>query len=70
MGDSYLNLDTKYLTPAHLSKLLGVSRKTVYGWVYTKRIPYFKICGRLVRFNPDEITKWLSKMKIEPTNKI
>ncbi|MFH1381235.1 MAG: helix-turn-helix domain-containing protein [Candidatus Omnitrophota bacterium] len=55
-------------SPQQLAKLLGISKKTVYDWIFTKKIPYYKV-GRLVRFNPDEICRWLQERKVEPYGK-
>ena len=33
-------------------------------WTSQKRIPYIKM-GRLVRFNMDEVNKWLERQRVE-----
>jgi len=55
---------TKLLSPQELSDVLSISIETVYAWTSQKRIPYIKM-GRLVRFNMDEVNKWLEKQRIE-----
>lgn len=46
-----------------LATLLSVKPKTLYDWVYRGIIPYYKIGKRLVRFDYDEIVKWLEHKK-------
>ena len=53
----------KLLSPQELSDVLSISIETVYAWTSQKRIPYIKM-GRLVRFNADEVNKWLERQKI------
>ncbi len=47
-----------------ISQQLGVSVNTVYSWVCQKKIPYVKL-GRLVRFDSQDISKWLTEKKVE-----
>jgi len=53
----------KLLSPQELSDVLNISIETVYAWTSQKRIPYIKM-GRLVRFNVDEVNKWLERQKV------
>jgi excisionase family DNA binding protein len=46
-----------------LSSLLSVKPKTIYDWVHKDYIPYIKLGRRLVRFDADEIRKWLENKK-------
>jgi len=55
---------TKLLSPQELSDVLSISIETVYAWTSQKRIPFIKM-GRLVRFNVDEVNKWLEKQRVE-----
>lgn len=48
-----------------LSELLGVKPKTIYDWVHKNQIPYYKM-GRLVRFDYQEVKKWLTEKYKEP----
>ena len=54
---------TKLLSPQELSEVLSISIETVYAWTSQKRIPYIKM-GRLVRFNADEVNRWLERQKV------
>ena len=56
---------TKLLSPQELSDVLNISIETVYAWTSQKRIPYIKM-GRLVRFNVDEVNKWLERQRVSP----
>jgi len=55
----------KYLSPQELATMLGVSKLTVYGWTSRQQIPFYRI-GRLVRFRPEEVERWLTERKVEP----
>ena len=57
---------TKLLSPQELSTALNISIETVYAWTSQKRIPYIKM-GRLVRFNVDEVNKWLERQRVTPS---
>ena len=54
----------KLLSPQELSAALSISIETVYAWTSQKRIPYIKM-GRLVRFNADEVNKWLERQRVK-----
>lgn len=43
-----------------LSEYLGVSKNTVYSWVYHDKIPYSKV-GRLLRFDLSKIDLWIDE---------
>ncbi|UCC12778.1 MAG: helix-turn-helix domain-containing protein [candidate division WOR-3 bacterium] len=48
----------KLLNISELSKKLNVKKKTIYDWIHKGSIPQIKL-GRLVRFDSDEIDKWI-----------
>ena len=50
-----------------LSESTGLSVFTLYSWINQKRIPYVKV-GRLVRFDPKKIEKWIEAKTIEEKN--
>lgn len=54
---------TRLIDVQTLATLLSVKEKTLYDWVYRGLIPYYKIGKRLVRFDYDEIIKWLEDKK-------
>src|SRR5688572_5888694 len=43
---------------------LQVSRSTIYGWIATKKIPFLRVGGRIVRFDPDVLASWLDEAKV------
>jgi excisionase family DNA binding protein len=43
-----------------LSKQLGIKLGTLYSWVSRNQIPHIRISGKLVRFNPVAIDRWLA----------
>lgn len=54
----------RYISPTELAEYLGLSVQTVYGWIWAKRIPHFKM-GKLVKFDLQEIETWMKEKKIE-----
>ena len=52
----------RLLSIVQVSQQLGVSVKTLYGWVCLRQIPYVKM-GRLVKFDPRDISKWIETKK-------
>ena len=52
----------RLLSIGQLSQQLGISVKTLYGWVYLRQIPYVKM-GRLVKFDSRDIEKWIETKK-------
>jgi len=52
----------RLLSIGQLSQQLGISVKTLYGWVYLRQIPYVKM-GRLVKFDARDIEKWIEAKK-------
>lgn len=45
-----------------LSALLSVKPKTIYDWVHRRYVPFVKI-GRLVRFDENEIRRWIEERR-------
>ena len=48
---------------SEVSLWLGVSTKTVYGWIHTRQIPFVKV-GRLVKFQTNDISAWVEGKKV------
>jgi excisionase family DNA binding protein len=46
-----------------LAQRLGITVRHVRRLVAEKRVPYYKV-GRLVRFDPTEITDWLATRRV------
>ncbi len=47
------------------SEILGIKVSTLYAWIRKQRIPYVKV-GRLVKFDTDDIEKWITTQKVTP----
>lgn len=56
--ENNLSGKASFLTVIDLAEYLRVSPKTIRNWVLHKEIPYFKV-GRLVRFQQEEVMKWI-----------
>ncbi len=51
------------LTIDQLVERLGTSNRHIRRLIAERRIPYLKV-GKLVRFDPDEITRWLDDSRV------
>jgi len=51
-----------------LSALLSVKPKTIYDWVHKNSIPHVKL-GKLVRFDENEIKRWVENKRVSKTVK-
>lgn len=49
-----------------LSKELKVSKRKIFYWIEKRQIPFIKLDVRIIRFDPDEIKKHISKNTIKP----
>ncbi len=58
--------DDRLLKVDELAEMLGVSPKTVYGWVYQRAIPFVKPSRSTLRFRRGEIEAWLDQRSIAP----
>jgi excisionase family DNA binding protein len=54
-----------YLTPEELSKALKISRVWVYKLCDQGRIPFFRLAGKVIRFDAQEIKKWMEESRGE-----
>lgn len=52
----------KLVDISEFSEKLNIKKKTIYDWVHKGLIPYIKL-GRLVRFDPDDIDRWLKSKR-------
>ncbi|MBA4155638.1 helix-turn-helix domain-containing protein [Flavobacterium sp.] len=60
--DEFLNID-------ELSKLIGLTKPTIYGHVHRKTIPFIKK-GRMLRFSKLDILKWLQDGKSQSASNL
>lgn len=64
--------DPELVSVKTLSRLLDISEKTIWDWIYKSRrhatfdpMPYYKV-GGLVRFSLADIRAWLDRRKVRP----
>ena len=56
----------QYLSAKELSQYMGISIHTVYLWIQLKKIPYYKVNGKIVRFKLGEVEEWLKTQHVKP----
>ena len=49
----------KLLSVDQLASMLGVPKKTIYGWIYRGLIESVRIGPRLIRFDSEYIARWI-----------
>ena len=54
---------TELLTLSEVAALLQVSLKTVRRLVANRRLPHFRV-GRVLRFDPADVSRWLTARKV------
>ena len=59
---------SQYLTVEELCQLLKLKKSYIYDLTYRKKIPFIKI-GRHLRFDLEEIQKWIENNKVIPEEK-
>ena len=52
----------KLLDISQLSEIINIKKKTIYDWTHKGLIPYIKV-GRLLRFDLNDIERWLKSNK-------
>lgn len=57
----------RYLTPAQVADLLQVTRRTVYAWIKSGRLPAYK-AGNVVRIRCEDIEAFLKPIEREDPN--
>ena len=51
-----------WLTPDEAATYLGTSRATIYKWVGTNSIPFYRVPGSsLIRFKVADLDEWIQK---------
>ena len=58
-------MEKRFLSIKELAEYLGMPIKTIYGWIYRRKIPYTKM-GKLVKFDLRRIETWADKHTVEP----
>ncbi|MBU1868788.1 helix-turn-helix domain-containing protein [Patescibacteria group bacterium] len=51
-------MNKRFLSIDEIADYLGLKKSTVYSWVHQRKVPYIKM-GRLVKFDIQEINKWV-----------
>ena len=49
----------KLLTADEVAAVLNVSRKSVYKWAEAGRLPFIRLGGRVVRFDPGAVRQFI-----------
>jgi len=62
-----VSMEKRLLTIAEVSHYTGFSINTLYSWAARRRIPFIK-AGRLIKFDKNEIDRWIDEHKIEEKN--
>jgi len=57
-------MEKRYMNINELTDYIGLSKNTIYSWVWQRRIPYTKF-GRLVKFDRRAIDLWVKKYSVE-----
>jgi excisionase family DNA binding protein len=60
--------DKRLWDSKRLAEYLNLNLGTIRNWAWMKRIPYYKVGGRL-RFKKSEIDEWLERQKQEPQDR-
>ena len=53
----------KWLSPQEAAAYLGLKRSTIYAYVCSRRIPYYKR-GHFVRFLVSELDEWMIESRV------
>jgi excisionase family DNA binding protein len=56
-----------YLSVAELSQKLRLQRSSVYELTSARRIPHFKLGGKLL-FSEEDIERWVEKQRVDLSN--
>lgn len=59
-------VDQNLWTVDEVAHFLGVAPKTVRKWQLNGTLPFVKLGGKLVRFQPQEIRNWVSGRAVGP----
>ena len=57
-------MNEAYLSLTEVSRILQMSKSTLYKYVELNKIPNFKI-GNRIRFSPTDLTNWITEKKKE-----
>lgn len=54
----------RLLSYTELAELTGIPRGTLSRWVSEGKVPHLRFGTRSVRFDPDEIERWLDEHRV------
>jgi len=57
-------MEKRFVGIEDLAKYLGLSKNTIYSWIWQRKIPYYKF-GRSVRFDLKKIEIWTKECEIK-----
>ena len=57
-------MEKRFLNIKEMSDYIGLTQGTLYVWTSQRRLPYLKV-GNRVRFDLQEIEKWLKGKRIK-----
>jgi DNA binding domain, excisionase family len=57
------------LTIDQLAEKVNMKPRTVKGWVSKRVVPFIKMPGGDIRFDPEKIESWLTNRTIKPTSR-
>lgn len=60
------NTKTELLNARQVAEILGVTPWTVYDLAYKRRIPYVKLGVKMMRFDINEIKKFINRQTVKP----
>lgn len=63
-----LHQDTRLLNAAQVAEILGVTPWTVYDMAKKRRIPSIVLGTKIVRFDENEVRKFINRHTIKPIN--
>ncbi len=55
-------MERRFLGIEELEAYLGISKNTIYFWVWQRKIPHLKL-GRLIKFDLRELEPWLEEKR-------
>lgn len=58
----------KLLDVTEAAEYLGVAEKTLYKWVSLKKIPYVKLSPKCLKFDIQDLDRWITEKRIQPVD--
>ena len=61
-------MEKRFININELSEYTGISKNTLYSWVWLRKIPHYKPNKKLLKFDLREIDIWFKTQKVEVKN--